>query len=886
MTNVVDRTREDVLDTAQETVQRAHRYMWSQQHPDGYWWGELESNPTMEAEYVMLTHFLEIADAERWRKLANFLLSKQREDGSWGQYLDAPGDLSTSVECYFALKLTGVSADLPNMVKAREFILSKGGVPDTRIFTKIWLSLFGQWDWKGTPAMPPELMLLPHWFPFNLYEFASWARATIVPMLIILTGRPFRSIPESAAIDELYPTPREQTSYSLPKPDSLKSWRGLFHVTDQILRLYEQAPIKPGRGLATRKALEWILAHQESDGCWGGIQPPWVYSLIALKHLGYSMDHPVMKKGVEAFERYAIEEEDTWRVQACISPVWDTALVTIALLDSGVAPDDPAMQQAGRWLVEKQILTGGDWQVKNRDAAPGGWAFEFDNDKYPDLDDVAEVIMALNGIRQHGEDEMRRTRAIDRGVDWLLSMQSSNGGWAAFDKDNTKSYVTKIPLTDFGEALDPPSADVTAHVLEMMGKIGLDRDLPSAKRAYQYLRERQEPDGAWFGRWGVNYIYGTGAVLPALEAIGEDMSQEYVAKAIEWVVDRQNDDGGWGESCGSYVDPALRGVGPSTASQTAWALLALLAGLGSDAPSHPAVARGVRYLANTQKEDGSWDEPYFTGTGFPGYGIGDRPDQLPKPGEDGYQGLDMPAGFMINYHMYRNLWPLTALGRYLALAGARPPASSALDTGARENGRANGRRAQTMDDRVLQGTSGDTLANSRNGRANGMNDVETATLRKADVGHHGPGLVIKDYCLKMKATQGTEFIDITDQVRDCVADSGVTHGFVVVFSKHTTAAIKLNENEPLLIEDMKNLLERLSPRHADYRHNDFSVRTVNMTPDEVANGHAHCQHLFLGTSETIPIVDGAMRFGTYQSIFFVELDHPRPREVVVQVLGR
>ena len=672
MANVKDEIEASRLAYVQETVGRAQRYVRSQQYPDGYWWGELESNPTMEAEYLMLTHFLDVADTDRWRKLANFLLSRQRDDGSWGQYYESPGDLSTSVECYFALKLAGVSSDSPGLVKAKEFILSRGGVPRVRVFTKIWLSMFGQWEWKGTPAMPPEIMFLPTWFPFNLYEFSSWARATIVPMLIILTGKPVRPVPESASIDELFPASRDGTDYSLPRPDSLTGWRGFFYVADKLLRLYERLPVKPGRGLATRRAVGWILSHQEADGCWGGIQPPWVYSLIALNHLGYAMDHPVMKKGFAAFERYAIEEGDTWRVQACISPVWDTALVSIALLDSGIAPDDPAMKQAGRWLVKEQIVTAGDWQVKNKKALPGGWAFEFDNDIYPDLDDVSEVIMALNQVHQEGDDERRRTQAIKLGTDWLLSMQSSNGGWAAFDKDNTKGYITKIPFADFGEALDPPSVDVTAHVVEMMGKLGLDRDLPSVKRAYSYIREEQEPDGAWFGRWGVNYIYGTGAVLPALEAIGEDMSQEYVTKAVDWVVDHQNNDGGWGESCGSYVDPTLRGKGPSTASQTAWALMALLAGLGKDAPAHRAVSEGVRYLANTQQEDGSWDEPYFTGTGFPGYGIGERLKSLPGPGEEGYQGLDMPAGFMINYHTYRNLWPLTALGRYLTLAGAGP----------------------------------------------------------------------------------------------------------------------------------------------------------------------------------------------------------------------
>ncbi len=656
----------DIREAVDQTIHRSQRYFMSVQYSEGYWWAELESNPTMEAEYLLLSYFLETVDSDRWRKLTNYILGRQREDGSWCQYYAAPGDVSTSVECYFALKLAGVSPDTPEMRKAREFILSRGGVPRVRIFTKIWLSLFGQWEWSGTPMMPPELMFLPSWFPFNIYEFSSWARATIVPMLIILTERPVRPVPEEARIDELYPEPRELTDYSLPRPDGLLGWRRFFQVSDKLLRIYDRMPVKPGRARAVRKAVEWIVAHQEADGSWGGIQPPWVYSLIALKQLGYSMDHPVMKKGFAGFEGFAIEEGETWRVQACVSPVWDTCLVLIALLDSGMAPDDPDLLRTARWLLKEQILTGGDWQVKNGKTPPGGWAFEFENDLYPDIDDAAEVLMALHGVRLEGDEEARKAEAIDRGARWVLGMQCRNGGWAAFDKDNDKSYIAKIPFSDFGEALDPPSVDVAAHVVEMLGKLGYRKDLKALQRGYEYIKSEQEPDGPWFGRWGVNYIYGTGAVLPALEAIDEDMGQPYVRRAVEWVVAHQNPDGGWGESCGSYVDASLRGAGPSTASQTAWALLALLA---AGEVAHPATEGGVRYLMDTQLEDGSWDEPYFTGTGFPGYGIGQRLDRLPQPGEAGYQGLEMPAGFMINYHMYRNLWPLTALGRYRRLAG-------------------------------------------------------------------------------------------------------------------------------------------------------------------------------------------------------------------------
>jgi len=660
------------------TLERAHSYMLGVQYPEGYWWGELESNPTMEAEYLLLTHFLGIADAERWRKLANRIIGCQREDGTWGQFYGAQGDLSTSTECYFALKLAGVSADEPFMQRARDFILSKGGVPKTRVFTKIWLALFGEWDWRGAPQMPPEIMLLPNWAPISIYDFSSWARATIVPLLILVNKKPVVPIPERARIDELYPTPRDKTDFSMTRPKKLIGWETIFYVGDTALRYVEKLPWKPTRAQAIKKAAEWIVDHQEDDGSWGGIQPPWVYSLMALHTLGYSVQHPVMAKGIEGLDKFVIEEEDTLRVQACVSPLWDTALAMIGLLDSGLDPDHPALVKAGKWLLKEQVLSGGDWQVKAKSVAPGGWAFEFDNDLYPDLDDTSEIVMALDKTQIPSEHNHRG--AIDRAVQWLLGMQSSNGGWAAFDKNNTKTLVAKIPFADFGEAIDPPSVDVTAHMLEMLGQLGYGPEHPAVARALDYVLSEQEEDGAWFGRWGVNYIYGTGAVLPALKALGHDMQASHVRQAVEWVIDHQNEDGGWGESPASYVDPAFRGRGPSTASQTAWALLSLLA---ADEATHPAATRGVEYLVRTQQEDGSWDEPYFTGTGFPGYGVGGRLREYLAPDDDGYHGQELPAGFMINYHMYRNYWPLTALGRYKNSATARSAAAALVGTGAR-----------------------------------------------------------------------------------------------------------------------------------------------------------------------------------------------------------
>ena len=666
---------ERLMGKVSKAITHSHDYFRGAQHPDGYWWGELESNPTMEAEYLMLSHFLGRRNPDRWRKVANYILTKQQDDGSWGQYYEAPGDVSTSVECYFALKLAGHSADSPPLRKAREFILNKGGVPKTRVFTKIWLALFGQWEWSGTPNLPPELILLPSWAPFNIYEFSSWARATIVPMSIILTERPFCPVPDSAQIDELYPEGREATDFSLSIPDDWIS-RGLFTL-DRLMNLYRKSPMQPLRGFARRRALQWILEHQEADGAWGGIQPPWVYSLIALHHAGDDEFADALDKGFDGFDSFAIEDEETCSVQACISPVWDTCLAQVALLESGVAPGDPMVRKSTNWLVDNQILSEGDWQVRAKGTPPGGWAFEFHNEKYPDIDDSSEVIIALALARLEGEEEERREEAIRRGVEWIEGMQSRSGGWAAFDKDNDRQYVAKIPFSDFGETLDPPSADVTAHILEMYGRLGYPASHPPVQRGYAYMRQEQERDGPWFGRWGVNYIYGTGAALPAMEAIGEDMDQPYIRSAVNWVVSHQNEDGGWGECCGSYVDDSLRGIGPSTASQTAWALLALIAAgeAGSD-----ACLRGVQYLLDIQQADGSWDEPYFTGTGFPGYGIGRRQSGIPKPGDPGYQGLDMPAGFMINYHLYRNYWPLLALGRFArAIANTNPQERHAQD---------------------------------------------------------------------------------------------------------------------------------------------------------------------------------------------------------------
>ncbi len=615
------------------SIERATSHLLSLQYPDGYWWGELESNVTITAEHLFLSHILGTKREDEWRKIARYIAKMQRSDGTWAIWYEGPPDLSTTIEAYVALKMAGTPPDAPEMEQARSFILSQGGVDKARIFTKIWLAILGEWEWKGTPMIPPEIVLLPKWFPISIYDFACWARGTIVPMTIIQTLRPVFPLPRWAHIDELFANGKENADLSLPRKQT--HWASFFAFVDRLLRIYDRSPVKPLRTHAITRAEEWIAERQEEDGAWGGIQPPWVYSLIALRALGRTTDDPVVKKGVAGFygeKGFAIDENGTFRLQSCLSPVWDTALAMVALEDAGLPTDHPALVNAGEWLIDEQIFAGGDWQVRCK-GRPGGWAFEFANDIYPDTDDSALVMMALQPVEL---DKQRKQCALDRGLEWLLSMQSSNGGWGAFDRNNDKIFLRQIPFADFGEMVDPPSADVTAHIVEYLGRIGYRKDDHRVARALRYLVNEQEKDGAWFGRWGVNLTYGIGATLPALAAVAVDMGSTHVKRAVEWLVVHQNEDGGWGERIEGYQDSEWRGRGPSTASQTAWAILALISAGESAAM---ATRRGIEFLISTQTPDGGWDEPYFTGTGF-------------------------PMDFMINYHLYRDVFPLMALGRY------------------------------------------------------------------------------------------------------------------------------------------------------------------------------------------------------------------------------
>jgi squalene-hopene/tetraprenyl-beta-curcumene cyclase len=643
------------------SIAKATDWLDRDQTPDGFWVGMLESSYCMEAEWLLAMHFLGLRHP-REDDLVATLLNAQRPDGSWESYYAAPnGDINSTVECYAALRCVGRAKDSEPLVKARDWILAHGGLTQVRVFTKYWLALLGEWPWTATPNLPPEVIANPRWW-FNLYNFASWARATLLPLAVLSARRAVRPLPPDRRLDELFPNGRDKMDYRLPRRNSWLSWRRLFLVSDRFLHLYQKLGFTPGREMAINACLGWIVRHQDADGAWGGIQPPWIYSLMALNVEGYTLEHPVVSKGLAALDsHWSYERGGTLHIQASESPVWDTLLALLAMQDCG-REFTPNMQRALDWVLANEVRYYGDWSKKVKGVEPSGWAFERANLNYPDIDDTAVALIVLARLPRTQLDEPRIRAVIDRALAWTLAMQSSNGGWAAFDKDNDRQILTKIPFCDFGEALDPPSADVTAHVLEALGLLGFDKHHRAVERGYRFLRSEQESDGSWFGRWGVNHIYGTAAVLPALAAIGEDMSQDYVRRAADWVVAHQNDDGGWGETCASYMDDTLRGRGPSTASQTAWALLALIA---VESPDYDrAIRRGVGYLVATQRDDGTWNEPYYTGTGFPGYGFGARMDfRDDRTRERIAQGTELQRGFMINYNLYRHYFPLMALGR-------------------------------------------------------------------------------------------------------------------------------------------------------------------------------------------------------------------------------
>ena len=578
------------LDTA---VERGADHLLSLQHSDGWWKGELESNATMIAQHLFLLHFLGLRDAETDRLLANELLARRRGDGTWSIWFDGPPELSVTVEAYAALKLAGVDPG----EATRKYIRSKGGVARTRIFTRAFLALIGQWPWRRLAHVPVELILLPANGPLSVYDFACWARQTMVSLSVVEALQPLRP----SAIDLTEIGGRKTHSHGPPR-------------------------LSARRRRAIAVAEHWVRARQEADGSWGGIQPPWVWSLIMLAALGHGFEDETFSRGLAGWDRFMVRDGDRLRPEACQSPIWDTALAVLALRAAGLPADDPRLQAAGSWLLGEEVTVPGDWAIRRPGLSPGGWSFEFDNDLYPDVDDTSVVALALRELDLGDE-------AVRRGLDWMVGLQSRSGGWGAFDADNEALWLYRLPICDFGKVTDEPTADVTAHALEALGPE--DGYAASLASGLDWLLAEQEPDGSWFGRWGVNHLYGTGAAIPALEACGLPPHHPAIRSALAWLDSVQQPNGAFGEDILSYQDASARGRGAATPSQTAWALLAYISGGSAKGLS---TRRAAKYLCQSQRRDGAWDEQHYTGTGFP---------------------LD----FMIGYHLYRATFPLLALGR-------------------------------------------------------------------------------------------------------------------------------------------------------------------------------------------------------------------------------
>ncbi len=621
------------------TIDKARAWLLARQHDDGHWVGELEGDTILETEYVLLHWFLGRTDSTKIRELCRYAVEQwQQEDGGVPQYPGGPSDVSASVKLYFACKLAGYTADEPFMQRLRDCILRLGGVTECNTFTKLYLAVFGQYDWDGVPTIPPELCLLPRWSYLNIYEMSSWSRGILIPLSIINATKPRRQVPPECSIDELFVGGRHGPHLRL-KPDRRPfTWRSFFLALDRLLKVYDKCPIKPGRILAMRTAERWMLERQAGSGGLGAIFPAMTHAVMAYKCLGYADDHPAVQHELSELEAFEMRDERGIRVQPCVSPVWDTAIALNALLESGVPGDAPSVQKCVRWLLSKETRVKGDWAVKVRGVDPGGWFFEYENQFYPDVDDTVMILMGLRKAVRRGCCIDDIEPAIARAVRWVRAMQCRDGGWAAFDRDNTRAVFQYVPFADHNAMLDPPTADITARTIEALTELGVPATDTAIKRAIAFVWRHQEPDGSWFGRWGVNYLYGTWQCLQGLARAGVPAEDPRIRKAVQWLVRSQNPDGGWGETCETYDKPHLKGNGPSTPSQTAWAVLGLTS--AGEAASE-ACRRGVDFLVRTQTEDGSWEEPWFTGTGF-------------------------PRVFYLRYHYYRHYFPLWALGRYVS----------------------------------------------------------------------------------------------------------------------------------------------------------------------------------------------------------------------------
>lgn len=609
------------------------------QKRDGHWLYDLEADVTIPAEYIMMRHYLGDIEPNLDRKLANYIRSTQAAHGGWPLFHEGEFNISASVKAYFALKLAGDDPSLPHMRRAREAILAHGGAASSNVFTRIALALFGLVPWRAVPTMPVEIMLLPRWFPFHIDKISYWSRTVIVPLLVLMALKPCAANPRGVRIDELFAIPADQHDKYLINPTG-SAWGEFFLGLDWILKRSERALFTQGRRKrAIDKAMQWTIERLNGEDGLGAIFPAMAYSVFAMKAMGYPDTDPHIVSARKAMDHFLVvdETQDLAWCQPCLSPVWDTGLAVHALLEAGESPESPAVRDALDWLVERQITDfKGDWAVQRPDLSPGGWAFQYNNAHYPDVDDTALVALALDRV----DNDASYREAVKRAEDWVIGMQSKNGGWGAFDADNTHSYLNHIPFADHGALLDPPTVDVSARCVSFLAQLGHGLDSPVLARGLQYIRDEQEEDGSWFGRWGTNYIYGTWSALSALNAAGEDMGKPYIRKAVDWLIGRQNSDGGWGESGASYWHEQRDASCPSTPSQTAWALLALMA---AGEVEHDAVRRGVDFLlSHPRDENGRWQEALYTAVGF-------------------------PRVFYLRYHGYAAYFPLWALGRYRTL---------------------------------------------------------------------------------------------------------------------------------------------------------------------------------------------------------------------------
>lgn len=634
------------LDSVADAVDRGRGGLLARQRSDGHWVGELEGDTILESEFVLLLAFLGKAEDSRVRLAANYLRARQLPDGGWANYPGGPAEVSVSVKAYFALKIAGHAADEPHMRRAAETVHRLGGAEATNSFTRFYLALLGQVPYSACPSVPAELILLPRWFFFNIYAMSAWSRTIFVPLSVVDAYKPVTALPERMHVRELFLHPPETPRWPAKPTKQWLSWTNFFLGVDWLFKKAERFRLTVLRRHAVRKAVAWMRERcEESDGI-GAIFPPIVYNAIVLHCLGVGEDDPEMQWVMKQLEDLSIVEGDTLRLQPCLSPVWDTALSLIGLADAGEPGASRGSEAALRWLLDKEVRREGDWSKVVRGVEPGGWFFEYRNAFYPDTDDTSMVLIA---IARGGHSTREPCRAaIHRALNWLLAMQNSDGGWAAFDRDINKEILTKVPFADHNAMLDPSCPDITARVLEALSHYGYRTGQPPVDQAVAFILSHQEENGSWFGRWGVNYVYGTWQVLVGLEAIGFDMTVPAVRRAVRWLKEAQNADGGWGESCLSYDDPSTAGQGPSTASQTAWALLGLMAAGEGESEE---VRAGVEFLVGAQDPDGGWTEEPFTGTGF-------------------------PRVFYLKYHMYPVYFPLMALGRYATLIGRQTSAEN------------------------------------------------------------------------------------------------------------------------------------------------------------------------------------------------------------------